>query len=112
MTTEVDTKLASLTAWVAAGLCFILVFAISVMGVMVWQAVRVSQNAEELKTVATETHDSLCAFKADLDKRHTAGEQFLKQNPDGIPGISAVQIQQSLNNQQDTLNSLATLDCE
>lgn len=111
-TTEIDRKLAVLTAWVAAGLCFILVFAISVMGLMVWQAARLSQNAQGLEEVATETHESLCAFKMDLERRYETGIKFLGDNPDGIPGISAEQIQNSLTNQKATLSALETLDCE
>lgn len=111
-TAEIDRKLAVLTAWVAAGLCFILVFSISVMGLMVWQAVRLSGNAAQLRTVANETHDSLCAFKMDLERRYVTGVKFLGENPDGIPGISGEQIQQSLTNQKATLSSLENLDCE
>jgi hypothetical protein len=108
---EVDRKLATLTAWLTAGICFLIVFSISVMGVLVWQANKASQNAQALEKVATETHDALCAFKFDLKKRHDNGVQFLKENPNGIPGISAAQIKQSLGNQQDTLDSLEPLDC-
>jgi hypothetical protein len=109
---EVDRKLATLTAWLTAGICFLIVFSISVMGVLVWQSMRVGQTASDLEGVATETHDALCAFKTDLQKRYAAGTKFLKENPEGIPGISAAQIKQSLSNQESTLDSLEPLDCD
>jgi cytochrome c-type biogenesis protein CcmH/NrfG len=109
---EVDRRLATLSAWVTAGICFLIVFAISVMGVLVWQAQKTGQQAKALEKVATETHDSLCALKSDLQKRYVAGTKFLKENPKGIPGISAAQIKQSLSNQESTLLSLEPLDCD
>lgn len=101
---EADRKLSSLQTWVTAGMCFIIVFAVTVMAVMVWQAVRLSN-------VANESHAALCAFKNDIERRHEAAVRFVKENPDGIPGISRAQIDQSLDTQQDTLDALGVLVC-
>jgi hypothetical protein len=106
-----EEKLATLSAWVTAGICFFLVLVVSIIGVLLWQSVRVTNTAQSLREVATETHESLCALKLDLSVRYTSGREFLRDNPDGIPGISATQIQQSLANQKSTLDALAPLDC-
>ena len=112
-----DRKLTSLTAWVTAGLCFMVVFSITVMGALVWGASRQGSQAQELRGVAVETHTALCALKRDLSTRHNQGVDYLRTHPDGITGrggeiiISSAQLQQSLNSQQSTLDSLDVLDC-
>jgi hypothetical protein len=112
----VERKLSTLTGWVTAGLCFIIVFAISAMAIMVWQSYRVGENARQLRTVAEQTHESLCAFKQDIENRHQSGEQYLEDHPNGLTAhgevvITAAQIQQSLDAQSSTLKSLSGLDC-
>lgn len=64
-------------------------------------------------TLANDTRTSLCAFKGDLERRVTAGEEFLLKHPNGIPGISAENIQTSLNNQRMTITALESggLEC-
>jgi hypothetical protein len=49
--TEVEKKLGTLASWVTAGLCFIVVFAISSMGVMTYSAFKSGQNASDLKAL-------------------------------------------------------------
>lgn len=113
---EVERKLGSLQAWVAGGLCFIVVFAVSIMGLMVWQSYRVGENARDLRAVATETHGALCAYKGDLTRRYGDGVKYLKDHPDGLVAhgevlITAAQIKRSLDAQEATLKSLRGLDC-
>lgn len=114
---QVETKIVSLQAWVTAGLCFIVVFAVSIMGIMVWTAVRVGENARDLAAVAEETHDALCAFKVDLTKRWQGGVAFVKENPSGLRDargeiiISRDQLDTSNANQRAALDALRRLDC-
>lgn len=63
--------------------------------------------------LANDTRTSLCAFKGDLERRVEAGEEFLKEHPQGIPGISAATIQNSLSNQRMTIAALESggLEC-
>lgn len=56
-------------------------------------------------------HDALCVFVSDLERRLAQGRAFLKDHPQGIPGIPAAAIQQGLVNQQKTLDSLEGLSC-
>lgn len=60
---------------------------------------------------AFETNQALCTFKQDLQVRYDNGVQFLVDNPEGIPGISAADIQRSLSNQRATLEALSDLNC-
>lgn len=71
-----------------------------------------AQNQREaLEVTANSTHDALCTFVDDLEARAEAAQQFLEANPNGIPGIPAAQIQQSIVSQLATLESLSELDC-
>lgn len=70
-----------------------------------------SGDRAAIEKLAIETNAALCALRADLQRRHDAGVAFLKENPNGIPGISAADIQRSLGNQQATLDALSDLSC-
>lgn len=113
---QVAQRLNVLTGWITATIVFAVVFAISVMGIMVWQAYRVGDNASQLRDVATETHGALCALKLDLQARHDNGVKYLEDHPSGVTAhgeivIPAAQIQKSLDAQAATLKSLDSLDC-
>lgn len=58
-----------------------------------------------------EAHESLCALHADLERRLVLGREFLADNPDGIPGITAATLRSSIKNQEATLDALSRLDC-
>lgn len=54
---------------------------------------------------------ALCAYRADLDSRIATGKQFLIDNPNGIPGISAKTLQRSIDNEERAAKSFAVVDC-
>lgn len=60
---------------------------------------------------AASTHNSLCTFRADLEKRADQSQAFLDDHPEGFPGIPAPVIQNSIDNQRRTLDSLRSLNC-
>jgi hypothetical protein len=80
-----------------------------ILGVFAWTSSQ-SQRAALEKT-ATETASALCTFRHDLELRVISTENFLKENPDGIPGFPRASIQQSLDNVRRTVVALATLPC-
>lgn len=84
---------------------------LAVLAVSLYVDYRSDRADARVRAVAVETHEALCAFKSDLQRRYTAGSEFLENNPDGIPGISAADIQRSLQNQRATLDALSALDC-
>ena len=113
---EVEKKLGILQTWVTASVVGVIVFAMTVMGFMVWQSYRVGANGQQLRQVATDTHSSLCALKIDLQRRYDDGVKYLNDHPNGLTShgevvITAAQIQQSLDGQASTLRALHTLDC-
>lgn len=55
--------------------------------------------------------DSLCTLRGDLQRRVEQGQEFLKENPEGIEGIPPETLQQSIEGQQRTITALSTLDC-
>ena len=109
--TEITTRLTSLQTIVSWGLGVVVALSISMVGGMLWLTSSSFNQAAELRDVATETHSALCTLKNDIKVRHDAGVKFVNENPDGIPGISRAQLDQSLNSQRDTLRALGVLDC-
>lgn len=56
-------------------------------------------------------HHALCSLRADLDERVTTGETYLKAHPEGFAGVSATQIQETIDNQKRTIEALSNLAC-
>jgi hypothetical protein len=48
---------------------------------------------------------------ADVQRRAHDGEAFLRDHPQGIPGIPVGTLRQSVNGQQRTVRALSALDC-
>jgi len=59
-----------------------------------------------------ENRTSLCALRLEAENRVAQGEQFLKDNPQGIPGITPQMIQRSLETSRTTISALSNLNCE
>ena len=89
-----------------------------VMVFTMWNTFRLGQNAQAVRDLVVETHDTLCAFKLNLVVSQRDAEAFLKTNPGGLIDargnvlISRDLIHQGIANRQNTLDSLTTLDCE
>lgn len=64
-----------------------------------------------LSSETDRTRSSLCTFLVDLEQRVQSSDDFLKDHPDGIPGVPAATLRASLKNQRATIASLAGLDC-
>jgi hypothetical protein len=54
---------------------------------------------------------ALCALRVDLQRRVAASEKFLAEHPNGIPGIPARTLRDSIDNQQRTISALVVLRC-
>lgn len=72
----------------------------------------VAYSAYSARGEAAQTKKALCTFRLDLINRVSSGREFLREHPNGIPGISAAQITLSLKNQQLTIDSLDNLHCK
>jgi hypothetical protein len=79
--------------------------ALASLGVFVW--VQQAQTNQ----VAVTTNRALCALRQDLEGRVEVSRRFLEENPDGIPGIPAKTLRDSIANQQRTILALAILNC-
>jgi hypothetical protein len=55
--------------------------------------------------------NALCAMRYDAERRVSLSEDFLKENPNGIPGISIDSLRRSTNNAKQTAESLSFIDC-
>ena len=64
---------------------------------------------------ALRTHDALCGFKADIERREVATREFREGIERGtrpsIPGISVNDLARSESNFRQTIESLSDLDC-
>jgi hypothetical protein len=103
-------------AAVVGGLAFIVVFAITVMGIMLWQSYRLGQEAEKVQHVATTTRGALCALRQDVKTRRDANLKLLRDHPEDPVLAFGLEIPrdtllQSAAGQTSTLKALVTLDC-
>lgn len=63
-------------------------------------------------TTTESNRKSLCTLRHDAEVRVAEAEKFLKENPEGIPGISPSVIQRGLDNSKQTIQSLSNLSCD
>ena len=72
-------------------------------------------DQDRIDRVAMTTHDALCTFKLDLQRRANDTAVFIAELEHGqrpmIPGITAADLKRSLVNQRATIESLSDLDC-
>jgi uncharacterized protein YkwD len=54
---------------------------------------------------------AFCALRHDLERRIEDGLRFLEEHPGGIPGISAEQLRQSIQDQRVTVRALSIVVC-
>lgn len=77
----------------------------SAASVLLWRSATAQIDANNRTTVA------VCELRADLERRVRSSTRFLQEHPDGIPGIPARTIRDSLENQQRTISALRDLKC-
>lgn len=63
-------------------------------------------------TISRTNTRALCAVRADSERRVNDSVVFLKENPNGIPGISVEQLKRSTDNATRTMKALSNLDCD
>lgn len=57
-------------------------------------------------------NEALCNFTDDLERRVISSQDFLDDHPKGAFGFTPAEIQVQITNQQRTINSLSSLDCD
>lgn len=78
-----------------------------VLTFMGWQI----RSNRHLAAQGREARQGLCALKNDLKVRANASRAFLRTHPNGIPGIPADVLRQSIRNQEATLRALERTRC-
>lgn len=86
-------------------------FFVRVLVIFAFLGVTVSVTAYFTWKTAQDSKDGLCAIRHDSERRVALGDQFLKENPNGIPGISVDSLRRSVNNAKETVASLSSLNC-
>lgn len=82
-----------------------------VLAIFALLGVTVSITAYFTWQTSQDVKEGLCALRQDAERRVILGDQFLKENPNGIPGISVDSLRRSIKNSKETANSLAHLNC-
>lgn len=86
-------------------------FFVKVIVIFAILGLTVSATAYYTLNSAQDSKAGLCAIREDSEQRVHLGEEFLKENPKGIPGISAESLDRSIANSKQTLLSLSFLSC-
>lgn len=116
---QLSDSLGRYQAYVVGGLAFIVLFAISIMGVMLYLAFAQGNQAAKLEAVARETHGSICALYSQNVVANREARLILKDSPTGLLDrngnvvIDATLIQRGIDQRQDTIDALkgAGLTC-
>ena len=58
-----------------------------------------------------ESGEALCALRLDLERRSVASREYLREHPNGAPGIPAKAIRDGLRNQDRTISALSGINC-
>lgn len=61
--------------------------------------------------VAGRSTNALCEIRHDRERQVAASRDFLVENPNGVPGITAAAVRQSIDNAQRTIDALDGLPC-
>ena len=60
---------------------------------------------------ADQAHDAICALRAERLKGVHSTTRFLKEHPQGIPGISRADLLRSIQTQKQTVRAFRFADC-
>jgi hypothetical protein len=83
----------------------------ALIGIGTYGYVTRSHDLAKIDQVTTTTKQALCLFRENIEKQVATSEEFLEENPDGIPGLPAATIKASIQRQKDTLKALDILEC-
>lgn len=92
--------------WVLGASLGMLALALGVLFVCVFLLLGRAQDAAE-------THNAVCVYRSNLLEQAHETQKYLLEHPDGAPalGITAAQLQQTLERQRAAAESLAGLNC-
>lgn len=104
---------------VVGGLAFLVVFAVTMMGIMLWQATTIGRSSAQIEHVADESHDVLCALYLQNVRQNQDAYALLKESPAGLLDargnivIAADLIQRGIDGRKDTIDAMkeAGLTC-
>jgi hypothetical protein len=83
----------------------------ALIGVGTYGYVSRSHDLAKINQITTTTKTALCLLRDNIEKQVATSEEFLENNPDGIPGLPAATIRASIQRQKDTLKALDILEC-
>lgn len=87
----------------------VMYLALALMGGWVYYESR--QNDIRIAAVAKTNAESLCEVRRNEQRRLVVAKDFLRENPDGTPGISRAIVEGSIKNHNRMIFALRKLDC-
>lgn len=79
--------------------------------VFIYIVFSIQTQGSKLDRTTRDTHRALCALRGDLERRVADSRAFLRDHPDGIPGVTAREIQVGISNQERTITALRFIKC-
>ena len=101
--------------WITiAAVTFVMVVALSMMVLTMWNTYRLGEQAINLRAVAVETHDALCAMYNREVREYAQTKDFIRDNPKGLLDsngniiISRSLLERGQEQREETINALRT----
>jgi hypothetical protein len=89
----------------------VLLYLVVVVALMVIWRDASNKRAELQREEARSSH-ALCALRGDLEQRAKSATDYLKEHPQGLPGIPASIIKSNLAGQRHSIAALSGLECK
>lgn len=86
-------------------------FVVKIVVIFALLGLTVAASVYYVYTTSNTNKDALCAMRYDAERRVELAEEFLRDNPDGIPGLSIDSLRRSTNNAKQTAKALSSIDC-
>jgi hypothetical protein len=83
----------------------------ALIGVGTYGYIARSHDLAHINRLADQNKVALCAFRDNIEKQVATSQEFLDNNPEGIPGLPAATIRSSIQRQKATLVALEILEC-
>jgi cell division protein FtsX len=101
---DIAEEIRTMLRWLTIAVVVCLVVAVGVGLFAITLASRVADQTDR-------TNAALCTFRADIETRAIQTEEFLREHPEGVAGIPAATLRQSLKGQRSTVAALGSLNC-
>lgn len=90
----------------------VIAIAVSIIALVIVGFLDSHSKSAALNRATERTTHALCTLRGDLARRVQQSEDFLREHPNGLPGISPAVIRNSQKSQEQTVKALGSLRCD